>query len=302
MHAYELTAAITVGCLAVAVAMLAAVAGLVAGCGWAGAHGGQPAGDHRRQTAPSPAGGLVHPAPQGGRALDAPSACTGRRPAWAPGSGAAGGHAPRRLRRAPPTPSRTTAGISRPTPTGFVVAYPDGGEPRLERRAAAAAARPAATTSTTWPSSPRWSTPSSHEVPIDPARVYATGISNGGLMAYRLACDTDRLRRHRPRLGHADGHVRPSPHPVSVIHIHGLSDDRIPFTGGKGTGFATVVDGPPVPTVMAMWRSVDGCPRRPHHGRGGDHVGGHLPVRARRRADHHHRRRAPVAGRQGAPG
>ena len=27
--------------------------------------------------------------------------------------------------------------------------------------------------------------------PVDPGRIYATGISNGGIMAYRLACDTD---------------------------------------------------------------------------------------------------------------
>ncbi len=97
-----------------------------------------------------------------------------------------------------------------------------------------------------------------HEVPIDPARVYATGISNGGLMAYRLACDTHVFAAIGPDSATLMG-TCPSPAPVSVIHIHGLSDDRIPFTGGKGTGFATVVDGPPVPTVIAMWRSVDGC-------------------------------------------
>ncbi len=97
-----------------------------------------------------------------------------------------------------------------------------------------------------------------HEVPIDPARIYATGISNGGLMAYRLACDTDVFAAIGPDSATLMG-TCPSPAPVSVIHIHGLSDDRIPFTGGKGTGFATVVDGPPVPTVVAMWRSVDGC-------------------------------------------
>jgi poly(3-hydroxybutyrate) depolymerase len=30
----------------------------------------------------------------------------------------------------------------------------------------------------------------SAEVRIDPDRIYATGISNGGMLAYRLACDT----------------------------------------------------------------------------------------------------------------
>jgi polyhydroxybutyrate depolymerase len=30
----------------------------------------------------------------------------------------------------------------------------------------------------------------SHELPIDPTRIYATGISEGGMMSYRLACQT----------------------------------------------------------------------------------------------------------------
>jgi polyhydroxybutyrate depolymerase len=96
------------------------------------------------------------------------------------------------------------------------------------------------------------------ELAIDPARIYATGISNGGLMAYRLACDTDVFAAIGPDSATLMG-TCPSPAPVSVIHIHGLSDDRIPFTGGPGGGFATVVNGPPVPTVVAMWRSVDRC-------------------------------------------
>jgi polyhydroxybutyrate depolymerase len=97
-----------------------------------------------------------------------------------------------------------------------------------------------------------------HELPVDPARIYATGISNGGLMDYRLACDTDVFAAIGPDSATLMG-ACPSPSPVSVIHIHGLADDRIPFTGGKGTGFASVVDGLPVPTVVAMWRSVDHC-------------------------------------------
>ncbi len=98
----------------------------------------------------------------------------------------------------------------------------------------------------------------SHELAIDPNRIYATGISNGGLMDYRLACDTDVFAAIGPDSATLMG-TCPSPSPVSVIHIHGSADDRIPFNGGKGTGFATVVDGPPVPTVIGMWRSVDRC-------------------------------------------
>jgi polyhydroxybutyrate depolymerase len=96
------------------------------------------------------------------------------------------------------------------------------------------------------------------ELPVDHRRIYATGISNGGLMAYRLACDTDLFAAIGPDsatlMGSCDHPAR-----VSVLAIHGLADDRIPFDGGKGTGFASVVDGPAVPTVVATWRQVDGC-------------------------------------------
>ena len=46
------------------------------------------------------------------------------------------------------------------------------------------------TVSTTSASSPPPSRDIADNVGIDPARVYATGISNGGMMAYKLACNT----------------------------------------------------------------------------------------------------------------
>ncbi|GHJ43930.1 hypothetical protein Cs7R123_12720 [Catellatospora sp. TT07R-123] len=92
---------------------------------------------------------------------------------------------------------------------------------------------------------------------VDPARVYATGISNGGLMAYRLACDTTLFAAIGPvaatRLGGCD-----HPAPVSVIHVHGDADHNIALDGSPGDGFATI-DGPPVPEVIDGWRAVDGC-------------------------------------------
>ena len=95
------------------------------------------------------------------------------------------------------------------------------------------------------------------EVPIDPARIYATGISNGGIMAYRLACDTDLFAAIGPDSATLLG-TCPTPKPVSVLHIHGTADTRIPYNGGEGEGSAHI-DGPAVQTVVATWRTVDGC-------------------------------------------
>lgn len=95
------------------------------------------------------------------------------------------------------------------------------------------------------------------ELPIDSHRVYATGISNGGIMAYRLACDTTIFAAIGPdsatMLGSCD-----HPAPVSVIHIHGTADHNIPYAGGEGKGFAEI-DGPAVTDVVAAWRATDRC-------------------------------------------
>ncbi|MFF5209228.1 alpha/beta hydrolase family esterase [Streptosporangium sp. NPDC000396] len=97
------------------------------------------------------------------------------------------------------------------------------------------------------------------ELRIDPRQVYATGMSNGGMMAYRLACDTTIFAAIGPvattRLGDC-----PGPEPVSIVHIHGLADQTVRFDGAPGTGAARI-DGPPVPEVIAGWRRVDRCGR-----------------------------------------
>ena len=141
----------------------------------------------------------------------------------------------------------------------------------------------------------------SRAVHVDAGRVYATGISNGGIMAYDLACHTASLRRHRAGLGHLARSQLASartPRAVSVIAIHGTADKNIPYDGGGGDGFAHI-DGPSVPAVNALWRHADDCaaPAVAHPG-DRDHVGGALPGGAGGGADHHRRRRA-TSGRGG---
>lgn len=92
---------------------------------------------------------------------------------------------------------------------------------------------------------------------IDPTRIYATGISNGGMMAYRLACTTAVFAAIGPDSAtQLDSCSAPSP--TSVIHIHGTGDRMIRYDGGPGAGIANI-DGPPVPDVNAFWRGVDQC-------------------------------------------
>lgn len=92
---------------------------------------------------------------------------------------------------------------------------------------------------------------------IDPARIYAAGMSNGAMMAYRLACESTIFAAVAPVSGTMMVDCA-HPSPVSIIHIHGLADQNVPFDGSKGAGVAEV-DGPPVPDVIAFWRKEDAC-------------------------------------------
>lgn len=72
---------------------------------------------------------------------------------------------------------------------------------------------------------------------VDRRRVFATGMSNGAMMAYRLASEmSDRIAAIAPvggPMGTKD--CRPG-RAVSVMHFHGDADEFAPFAGGKGRG------------------------------------------------------------------
>ncbi len=100
------------------------------------------------------------------------------------------------------------------------------------------------------------------EIPIDRARVYVTGMSNGAMMALRLGCQTDTFAAIAPVAGTLLTDCSQA-RPTSVLQIHGTADDRVPYNGGPGKAFAINgnprVDGPSVESVNATWRAIDGC-------------------------------------------
>jgi polyhydroxybutyrate depolymerase len=70
---------------------------------------------------------------------------------------------------------------------------------------------------------------------IDTSRVYATGLSMGGMMSYRLACElSDKIAAVAPiasNLTLVTSDCNPV-RPVPVIHFHGKADRIIPYFGG----------------------------------------------------------------------
>lgn len=92
---------------------------------------------------------------------------------------------------------------------------------------------------------------------IDKTRIYAAGISNGGIMAYTLACETNIFAAIGPDSA-TQLATCTHPSPTSVIHIHGLKDTTIPFDGSNSQGPGKI-DGPPVTEVIDKWRQIDTC-------------------------------------------
>lgn len=100
-------------------------------------------------------------------------------------------------------------------------------------------------------------------VRIDPKRVYATGMSNGAIMSYKLASElSDRIAAIAPVAGPM-GTVSCNPgRAVSVIHFHGTDDENAPFKGGKGKG-TSGTDFYSVEHSIREWVIVNGCSRDP---------------------------------------
>ncbi|WP_433383691.1 alpha/beta hydrolase family esterase [Actinoplanes sp. CA-142083] len=93
---------------------------------------------------------------------------------------------------------------------------------------------------------------------IDRGRVYLIGHSNGGFMAFRMACDHAGQITAIVSLNGASwndpARCRPS-EPVSVLAIHSSADETVAFDGG-------VIDGdayPSAATTVAQWRDYDRC-------------------------------------------
>jgi polyhydroxybutyrate depolymerase len=76
---------------------------------------------------------------------------------------------------------------------------------------------------------------------VDKSRVYAAGISNGGMMAQRLACEqADRLAGIATVAGGLPTGLaatcKPA-RPLPVLVIHGSEDPIVPWSGGAVAGF-----------------------------------------------------------------
>lgn len=69
---------------------------------------------------------------------------------------------------------------------------------------------------------------------VDPRRVYVTGMSNGGMMSYRLACEaSDLIAAAAPVAGALNVDPCRPAEPVSLIAFHGTEDTSVLYGGGE---------------------------------------------------------------------
>jgi polyhydroxybutyrate depolymerase len=96
---------------------------------------------------------------------------------------------------------------------------------------------------------------------IDEARIFATGVSNGGMMAYRLASEmSDRIASIASVAGPMGTETCEATRPVSVLHFHGTSDEFAPYNGGRGPKSFSQADFHSVEFSMRRWIEANGCP------------------------------------------
>jgi polyhydroxybutyrate depolymerase len=101
---------------------------------------------------------------------------------------------------------------------------------------------------------------------IDRKRVFASGISNGGMMAYRLGCDaSSRFAAIAPVAATVVADPCRPKKPLSLLHIHGLADGNVPFAGGDPTKSfqADPPTYPPVRDGIDTFVHTDACRPKP---------------------------------------
>src|SRR5262245_19450092 len=95
---------------------------------------------------------------------------------------------------------------------------------------------------------------------VDGKRVYLTGMSNGAIMAYRVASElSERFAAVAPVAGPMGAEKCNPTRPVSVIHFHGTDDEFAPFKGGKGPRSVTQTDFFSVEHTIKAWIRATGC-------------------------------------------
>jgi polyhydroxybutyrate depolymerase len=96
---------------------------------------------------------------------------------------------------------------------------------------------------------------------VNPAKIFATGFSNGSMMSHRLACAVaDRIAAIAAVSGGSGQFDKAlnqyyacnSTRPIPVLHIHAANDRNYPFAGGIGDGISST-NFYPIDSTISDW-------------------------------------------------
>lgn len=104
--------------------------------------------------------------------------------------------------------------------------------------------------------------------PVDARRIYATGMSNGGMMTHRLGIElSDRLAAIAPVVATVFGDEPAPAQAISALMINGMLDENVPWQGGPPGGRgARGWDGTPTRPALdqlAFWSRANRCGPKP---------------------------------------
>lgn len=98
------------------------------------------------------------------------------------------------------------------------------------------------------------------EAPVDPARVFMTGHSNGAMMAFRFGCEHPELVRGiAPVAGSLEIPGCKASKGTNLLAIHGDADQNHPIDGGQGPRSIAGVDFTSMAKTLSLWTSAMGC-------------------------------------------
>ncbi|MCW7497684.1 prolyl oligopeptidase family serine peptidase [Leptospira levettii] len=98
---------------------------------------------------------------------------------------------------------------------------------------------------------------------IDKKRIYSTGMSNGAMMSYQIACSMADQFAGITAVAGTDNTIDCKPSkPISIFHIHAKNDDKVLFYGGAGSSFpdrSLITDFVSVPKTVSKWVQLNVC-------------------------------------------
>ncbi|NWF50419.1 MAG: prolyl oligopeptidase family serine peptidase [Ignavibacteriaceae bacterium] len=99
------------------------------------------------------------------------------------------------------------------------------------------------------------------EFNIDVKRIFATGMSNGGMLCFRIACELSDIFAAVAPVASSMTNFNCSPtEPISIIMFNGMKDKHVPYHGGIGEKALVKVEKKGVPEVVDFWKSKNKCP------------------------------------------